>query len=65
MPLEFLLLETDSPDQPLYGHQGARNEPALLVKVCECIATLRGVATEEIAAATTQNAERLFGLGKK
>ena len=33
MPLEFLLLETDSPDQPLHGHQGARNEPALLREV--------------------------------
>ena len=65
MPIEVLLLETDSPDQPLHGHQGARNEPALLVEVCECVATLRGVTREEIAAATTQNTERLFGLGKK
>jgi TatD DNase family protein len=62
MPLEFLLLETDSPDQPLHGHQGARNEPALLADVCACVAELRGVATHEIAAATTHNGERLFGL---
>ncbi len=62
MPLEFLLLETDSPDQPLSGHQGQRNEPALLREVCECVAALRGVAPEEIAAATTRNAERLFRL---
>lgn len=62
MPLEFLLLETDSPDQPLLGHQGRRNEPALLREVCECIAALRGVAGEEIASATTRNAERLFQL---
>ncbi|HEX7917308.1 TatD family hydrolase [Rudaea sp.] len=62
MPLEFLLLETDSPDQPLHGHQGARNEPALLREVCDCIAALRGASSEEIAAATTRNAERLFRL---
>jgi TatD DNase family protein len=62
MPLEFLLLETDSPDQPLHGHQGARNEPALLTEVCACVAALRGAAPQDIAAATTRNAQRLFGL---
>jgi TatD DNase family protein len=62
MPLEFLLLETDSPDQPLCGHQGHRNEPAMLVDVCRTIGELRGVDAAEIAHATTQNCERLFGL---
>ncbi|MBN8884373.1 MAG: TatD family hydrolase [Rudaea sp.] len=62
MPLELLLLETDSPDQPLHGHQGQRNEPALLSEVCACIAALRAVPAEEIAMATTRNAERLFRL---
>jgi TatD DNase family protein len=62
MPLEFLLLETDSPDQPLHGHQGARNEPARLVEVCECVAQLRGVDAEVIARATTENVNRLFCL---
>ena len=62
MPLEFLLLETDSPDQPLHGHQGQRNEPALLADVCRCAAELRGVQPETIAEATTRNCERLFRL---
>jgi len=62
MPLEYLLLETDSPDQPLHGHQGQRNEPALLAEVCACVAQLRGVEPEEVAAATTRNCERLFRL---
>jgi TatD DNase family protein len=62
MPLEFLLLETDSPDQPLHGHQGARNEPALLTEVCVCIAELRGVDYNALADATTHNCERLFKL---
>lgn len=62
MPLEYLLLETDSPDQPLHGHQGSRNEPARLVAVCAEAAALRRTEPEEIARATTANCERLFGL---
>jgi TatD DNase family protein len=62
MPLELLLLETDSPDQPLHGHQGQRNEPALLTQVCDTVALLRGTDREAIAAATSANGERLFQL---
>jgi len=62
MPLEFLLLETDAPDQPDGGHRGQRNEPARLPRVLDTIAALRGQDPAEIAAATTANAERLFGL---
>jgi TatD DNase family protein len=62
MPIEWLLLETDSPDQPLSGRQGHRNEPAYLVEVLDAIAKLRGESRESIAAATSANAERLFKL---
>jgi TatD DNase family protein len=62
MPIEWLLLETDSPDQPTAAHRGERNEPARLVDVLDAIATLRGEAREKIAEATSANAERLFGL---
>lgn len=62
MPLEYLLLETDAPDQPDAGIRGQRNEPARLVVVCDAIAQLRKASPEEIALATTRNAERLFGL---
>ncbi|MFT4180092.1 MAG: TatD family hydrolase [Thermomonas sp.] len=62
MPIEQLLLETDSPDQPGAAHRGQRNEPAHLPEVLDVVAALRGVSREEIAAATTANAERLFGL---
>jgi TatD DNase family protein len=61
MPGEFLLLETDSPDQPGAGQRGARNEPARIVDVLQVVAQLRGETTEAIAALTTANAERLFG----
>ena len=62
MPLEFLLLETDAPDQPDAGIRGQRNEPARLRQVLDVVAMLRGQAPEEIAAATTANAQRLFAL---
>lgn len=62
MPLEHLLLETDAPDQPDSGNRGGRNEPALLVRVLDTIAELRGQPRDEIAAATTDNARRLFKL---
>lgn len=62
MPLEYLLLETDAPDQPGLGHRGRRNEPAHLVEVLDCVAALRGVEAEALAAATTRNAVELFGL---
>lgn len=62
MPLEHLLLETDAPDQPDSEIRGERNEPARLRTVCETVADLRGVSPEEVASATSANAERLFGL---
>lgn len=63
VPLDQLLLETDSPDQPNSGHRGQRNEPANLVEVLDVVAGLRGMTREDLAAATTANAERLFGFG--
>jgi TatD DNase family protein len=62
MPLEWLLLETDAPDQPDCHHRGERNEGAHLPFVAETIAGLRGEPVERIATVTTSNAERLFGL---
>ena len=62
MPLEQLLLETDSPDQPGAAHRGERNEPAYLGEVLEVVAGLRGMAPDTLANATSANAQRLFGL---
>ncbi|MBS0431982.1 MAG: TatD family hydrolase [Proteobacteria bacterium] len=60
MPLEFLLLETDSPDQPDADHRGRRNEPARLPEVLRCVSRLREESEEAIAQATTASARRLF-----
>lgn len=62
VPIEYLLLETDSPDQPDCAHRGRRNEPARLVQVLETVAALRGEAPETVAGATTRNAMALFAL---
>lgn len=60
MPMEYLLLETDSPDQPGARHRGERNEPANLIEVLQVIAQLRDESEEAIAAITTANASSLF-----
>lgn len=62
MPLEFLLLETDAPDQPDASHRGQRNEPSHILDVLQCVAELRDEDPQEIAIASTANAIKLFGL---
>jgi len=62
MPLEYLLLETDAPDQPGAAHRGQRNEPMHLRDVLQVVARLRGESEERIAEATTANAKRLLRL---
>lgn len=59
LPLERLLLETDS---PFLSPFGGRNEPANVKAVAEKVAELRGLSWEEVARTTTQNAALLFGL---
>jgi TatD DNase family protein len=62
LPDDGYVLETDSPDMPLAGHQGERNEPASVVEVCRVVAGLRGESFERVAEASTATARRLFGL---
>lgn len=62
VPLEWLALETDAPDQPDCRHRGERNEPGRTVFVAETIAMLRGDTFENVAAVTSANVERVFGL---
>ena len=62
IPLDRLLVETDSPYLAPEPVRGRRNEPAFVAHNAACLAGLMGVSVEELAAATTQNARRLFGL---
>ena len=65
MPIEFLLLESDAPDQPDAAHRGERNEPGRVAEVLRRVAELRGEPAADIAAATSANARRLFGLDRR
>jgi TatD DNase family protein len=64
MPIQFLLLESDAPDQPDAAHRGQRNEPARIIEILRCVAELRGESEQHVAQATTANALRLFGLDR-
>lgn len=60
LPLEAILLETDSPDMPLQGKQGARNSPVYLAQIANALADLRPESLAEIAKQTALNAQSLF-----
>ncbi|MGM0693194.1 MAG: TatD family hydrolase [Pseudomonadota bacterium] len=60
LPLDRLLIETDSPYLAPVPHRGKPNEPAWVVEVAECIADARGISVAEVAAQTTANFYRLF-----
>ena len=60
--LSHVALETDSPDMPLCGMQGQRNEPKNVALVASELAVLKKLDVEQIAQQTTENVQRLFGL---
>src|SRR5437763_9053303 len=60
VPADRLLVETDSPYLAPVPVRGKRNEPAYVAHTAACLAGVRGVPGEELAAATTRNAEALF-----
>ena len=62
VPLDRLLIETDSPYLAPVPHRGNTNEPGFVKHVAEEIAALRGMSLETIAEASTQNFMRLFNV---
>lgn len=62
VPTERVMVETDAPYLAPEPHRGLRNEPAYVVRTLEVLARLRGVQTDVLAQATTENTRRLFVL---
>lgn len=62
IPLERLLVETDSPYLAPVPVRGRRNEPAFVTHTAACLAGLLGITLERLADSTTRNARALFGL---
>lgn len=60
IPLEQLLVETDSPWLAPVPHRGRKNEPKYVVEVAEKVAEIKGVSLEDVADTTTKNFFRLF-----
>ncbi len=62
LPLDNIVLETDAPAMPLRGRQGHRNSPEYIPEIARQLAELRGESAAGIAARTSANTRRLFGI---
>lgn len=62
IPIDRILIETDSPFLAPVPYRGRRNEPAYVIVTARAVAELRGVGVEEVARSSTRNFNRLFKL---
>ncbi|HJT24136.1 MAG TPA: TatD family hydrolase [bacterium] len=62
IPLDRLVVETDSPYLTPHPFRGQRNEPAYVKHTAEKVAEVKGIRFEELAQATSQNARKFFGI---
>jgi TatD DNase family protein len=60
LPLDRIVLETDSPYLPPQDRRGGRNEPSFIEAVARALAALKGVAVEDVRERTSANAEKLY-----
>lgn len=60
LPLDKLLIETDSPWLAPVPHRGKVNQPAYVTEVAKCVADVKGITLEEVARVTTENFYKLF-----
>lgn len=65
LPLERIVLETDCPYMSPEPYRGKRNDPSRLPFMAQKLAQLRGLSAEEVAAITTENGRRLYGLSRR
>lgn len=62
LPLEKILLETDSPFLAPQSKRGQQNEPSAIKEIAKLIADLKGTTYEEVASQTTKNAQKIFNI---
>jgi TatD DNase family protein len=62
LPLDRVLIETDSPYLAPVPYRGKKNEPRYLPAVAQALAEVKGMSIEEVAAITTRNFSQLFGV---
>jgi TatD DNase family protein len=62
VPLAGLVLETDAPDMPIYGRQGARNSPEFINEIFTVLTQLRDEPASDIEAQLLNNTREVFGL---
>lgn len=60
VPMENLLIETDSPYLAPVPYRGKPNEPQYVVEVAQCVADIKGLRIEEVAEITSHNFDRMF-----
>ena len=63
VPLDRLMIETDSPYMAPVPHRGKRNDSGYVRHICERLADIKGVSFEECARITLENGKRFFGIG--
>lgn len=62
VPIDKILIETDSPFLAPQTNRGKKNEPAFVIEVAECIAKVKGMDLKEVARVTTDNAMKIFSI---
>lgn len=62
VPLERIMIETDSPYMAPVPHRGERNDSGYVRRVCEKLAELKGLSFEECARVTLENGKRFYGI---
>ncbi|MBY0529265.1 MAG: TatD family hydrolase [Rhabdochlamydiaceae bacterium] len=64
VPLDRLLIETDTPYLAPQSHRGMLNEPSFIIETAACLAAVLGKSVQEVAEATSLNAEKFFSFSK-
>jgi len=65
LPMDRIMIETDAPYLAPEPYRGKRNDSSYVYRVAEVIAQVKGLPLEEVAAVTTENGKRFFGIGEE